>query len=58
MWLSAYKIERKDGHFRTAVLNDHNCAGHAFFLLTSAAPQYMYRLHVHSQLTKALFILV
>ena len=35
VWLSAYKIERKDGeHFRTAVQNDYNCAGHACFLLT------------------------
>ena len=35
VWLSAYKIERKDGeHFRTAVQNDYNCAGHVCFLLT------------------------
>ena len=49
-WLSAYKIERKDDErFRTAVQNDHNCAGHACFLLTSVTPQEMYRLHMHSQ---------
>ena len=35
VWLSAYKIERKDDEcFRTAVQNHHNCAEHAFFLLT------------------------
>ena len=50
VWLSAYKIVRKDdGRFRTAVQNNHNCAGHACFLLTSVTPQEMYRLHMHSQ---------
>ena len=46
VWLSAYKIQRKeDKHFRTKVHNNHNCTGHACFLLTTVTFEEMYKLH-------------
>ena len=46
VWLSAYQIQRKaDKRFCTARYNDHSCAEHACFLLTSVTHQEMHKLH-------------